>query len=1147
MISSSIQVQGGIVLMMRDVQLGKKKPEPCVTFRFSFILAVGCLFVLLAITPRSQAQVSAAISGRVTDPTGAVVSGATVTANNLETLAARTTVTDEAGRYSILSLAVGEYEVEISKQGFQEGIRAGIHLAVGQEAIVDMALRLGQLTDQVKVDADAPVVAVTSADMSGLVGEQQVKDLPLNGRSYDELMTLNPGVVNFTWEKTGGIGISNSTTGNMFSVAGNRPQQNLFLLNGVEFTGAAENNMQPGGTGQQLLGVDAVREFNLLRDSYGAEYGKHPGGQVSIITQSGTNQWHGSVFEYLRNNALDAPNYFDQGSAPPFQRNQFGGSMGGPLHKDKTFVFANYEGLRQNLHQTSVAFVPDANAVAGTFVALGSGCGPTGSAARAACASKVKFLLNLWPSANGPDNIAAGTAQYISSPLQTIREDFGTTRLDRTFSKKDSATAAYTNDDSGSVTATPVDAYSTDIVNLREQVFSLDETHVFSPNLLNTARVGFSRAGYFFTGEPTPGSPAALVGSFVGTLPVGAVVVGGSQASNPQAQLGLAGSNNGSNLHIARNLFTYTDQVSVTKGRHQWTFGAWLQRFQSNELIALSQYGQMTFSGLPAFLAGTGSFLYDPAPTPLSWRSLFGAWYAEDVIRLQPSLTLSLGFRDEFSTAWNEAYGRASNYPIASGVMTNQPSVGKSFFTINRAKFLPQPRIGLAWSPFGSKTVMRAGFGMYNDLQDALGYRADQNAPFNPTYTIASGPVNKLQLPLPAGVPPPSALNLKPLLVPGGVQPDMYTPTVVTYSLRIERELSPNTSLSVGYVGSHGYHELIGVDANASAPVVCPAFPCPATFPTTTYTDPNNPPNKLFDWGVLEGKPVPAGTFFIAPNTPKPTATIIANTWTWLSEGTSFYNSLQVDLKRRLSKGLTLRGVYTWSRALDDGDSLNGTAAANAPGLLSNPYDIKADWGLATYDVRNMGVITASYELPFGRGRKYLAGEGGVLGQVAGGWTVNSIVTLQSGFPFTPQLGYNPSGNGDTRNPVRPFLNPTVTGPVVLGNPQQWFNPNAFVGPVNNSGFFGNVGRDTYIGPGLATWDFSVLKDTHIFESLNLQFRAEIFNLLNRSNFNTPNLITNLLLPPPNQIVPVQSPAAGVITSTSTWARQVQFGLKFLW
>ncbi len=229
------------------------------------------------------------------------------------------------------TLAVGEYEVHVTKQGFQEQVRGGIHLVVGQEATVDMALRLGQITEQFKVTEDAPVVSVTAADISGLVGEQQVKDLPLNGRSYDELMTLNPGVVTFTSEKNRrGIGVSNSTAANMFSVAGNRPQQNIFLLNGIEYTGAAENEMTPGGTSGQMLGVDAVREFNLLSDSYGAEYGKHPGGQITIVTTRGTNQWHGSLFEYVRNNAFDAPNFFDPGSAPPFRRNQFGGAIGGP-------------------------------------------------------------------------------------------------------------------------------------------------------------------------------------------------------------------------------------------------------------------------------------------------------------------------------------------------------------------------------------------------------------------------------------------------------------------------------------------------------------------------------------------------------------------------------------------------------------------------------------------------------------------------------------------------------------------------------------------------------------------------------------------------------------------------------------------------
>jgi hypothetical protein len=276
-----------------------------------------------------SAQLSATLSGIVKDQSGASVTGADVTARNVDTGLSRSTATDQTGRYQLTALPVGQYELRAKKTGFAEGIRTGIRLVVGQDASADLSLRLGAVSEEIKVNDDAALVSVTTQDISGLVGERQVKDLPLNGRSYDLLLTLNPGIVNFTGEKTGGIGVSNSTTGNNFAVSGNRPQQNLFLLNGVEYTGAAENNMQPGGTSQQLLGVDAVREFNVLRDSYGAEYGKRPGGQVIIVTQSGSNQIHGSAYEFLRNNALDAPNYFDQGSAPPFQRNQFGASLGG--------------------------------------------------------------------------------------------------------------------------------------------------------------------------------------------------------------------------------------------------------------------------------------------------------------------------------------------------------------------------------------------------------------------------------------------------------------------------------------------------------------------------------------------------------------------------------------------------------------------------------------------------------------------------------------------------------------------------------------------------------------------------------------------------------------------------------------------------
>lgn len=1071
-------------------------------------LALVLLFCCVC-KPFCLAQVSANLSGVITDPSGAALSNATVTAKRVDTGVSRTTSTDQNGRYRFFALPMGSYEIRVAKEGFAEGIRAGIRLAVGQDATADVSLRVGRINEQVKVTEDAPVVNLTTQDISGLVGEKQVKDLPLNGRSYDLLLTLNPGIVDFTWEKTGGVGVSNSTTGNNFAVSGNRPQQNIFLLNGVEFTGAAENNVQPGGSSQQLLGVDAVSEFNVLRDSYGPEYGKRPGGQVTIVTQSGTNDLHGSVYEFLRNNALDAPNFFDQGSAPPFQRNQFGAALGGPVRANKTFLFGNYEGLRQHLQQTSVAFVPD-------------------NASRAGAVPQVQPLLNLWPQSTiEACNPACGIAQFFSSPLQTVREDFGTVRLDHNFSSRDSLSAVYTIDDGEDFTETVLDPYSSDILTLREQVFSLNETHSFSASKVNVARVGYSRAGYFFTGEPTPGTPAASVSGFLVGHQVGAVVVGGSAASNPQAAIGLAGSNNGSNLRIARNLFTFEDRIAVTRGRHQLTFGAWFQPFQSNETIALSQYGQATFSSLANFLQGNmSSFLWDPAPTEMNWRSLFGAWYAEDTIRVLPRLSLSLGFRDEFTTGWNEAHGRAANYAFTNGVISNTPHIGDSLFTTNNAEFLPQPRIGVAWSPFNDKTVVRAGFGMYNDLQDALGYRADQNAPFNPVYSVGSAatpfPVSSLP------IDPTAQLPGGAKLVPGGVQPDMNTPTLISWSLRVQQEITRDTALTVGYVGSHGYHELIGVDANEPFPVICPAARCPATYPAT-FPAP------------LAGSPVPAGTYYVPTNVRANPS--IANTWTWFSLGTSNYNALQVDVNRRFSHGLSLRGVYTWSKALDDGDSLNATAAANAPGLVSNPFNLRADYGLATYDVRNVGVIDAVYTLPLGKGQPIANGLAGWGNALVSGWSVNSIVTAQSGFPFTPQLSYNPSNNGDTRNPVRPFVNPEFAGPVILGKPSQWFNPSAFLAPPANSGFYGNLGRNTLIGPGLATWDFSVFKTTELRERLALQFRAEIFNLLNRANFNTPNLITFTS----SAAGTATSGTAGAITSTSTTSRQIQFGLKLLW
>ena len=757
------------------------------------------------------AQGEASISGVAADATGAAIPRATIRIINSEKGSVRTTLTDDAGRYEAPLLAVGTYEVSAEKAGFTTATRS-VPLVLGQHASVDLTLVVAGVRQTIQVEGVLEP-AVTTADTSGLVSERQVKDLPLNGRSYDQLLTLNPGVVNYTSQRSGGTGTSNSVVGNMFAVSGRRPQENLYLLNGVEFTSASEINSTPGGTSGQLLGVDAVQEFAVVKDTYGAEYGKHPGAQINIVTASGTNQVHGDAYEFLRNSALDARNFFDSAQIPNFERNVFGGALGGPVKRDQSFLFANYEGYRQVLGLSDVTLVPDA-------------------ASRATAVASVQPLLGLWPVANGPELLTStggesGIAQAFSNPLQHIREDFGTVRFDHTISDRDTFSSVYTVDDSGANSPTTNPLSLTDVF-LREQVASLSETHVFSPSLLNKATFGFSRGGFYFNSGVT-GTAALVPGGWIHAgAPVGAVVVGGGTTLNGASQITNGGTNAGSNLSVARNLFTGTDQVSLIRGIHSITLGGWVQRIQANDTLIQDQYGQASFTSLATFLAGTVStYAYAPSFTPLSWRSLEGAAYAEDAIKLRPSVELRLGFRAEFTNGWNEAHGRAANYLFApNGVIETQPTVGASVFTENHAKFLPAPRASIAWSPLASKkTVIRAGAGLYYALNDNLDYRLDQVAPFNTVYadkSIAFSTIN------------PDAPYAAAKIIPSGVQPNLQTPTVESYTLRIEQHLSPSTTVSVGYIGSHGYHEILSVDANVPLPTICPASPCPASYAAGT-------------------------------------------------------------------------------------------------------------------------------------------------------------------------------------------------------------------------------------------------------------------------------------------------------------------------
>lgn len=1049
--------------------------------------ALGWLALFIMIpTMTLRAQADASIWGTVTDQTGAAVPGASVTLKNLETGAIRNLQTDAEGRYDAPLLGVGSFEVTAAKTGFRKATSAGVTLVLGQRAEVNIALQVGEMEQEVKVEASVLDVGVTTAEFSGLVGEQQVKNLPLNGRSYDQLLTLNPGIINYSSQRAGGVGTSNSVVGNMFAVSGRRPQENLYLLNGVEYTSASEINNTPGGTSGQLLGVDAVREFSVVKDTYGAEYGKRPGAQINIVTASGSNQLHGNVYEFLRNSVLDARNFFDQGQIPPFQRNMFGGSISGPIKKDKSFLFGNYEGFRQHLGLSDVTLVPD-------------------NASRAAAAPSVRPLLTLWPVANGPELLTAtgapsGIAKAYSNPDQHIREDFGTTRFDQTFSNQDSLAVAYTADDSESHSPTS-NPYTLADVFLREQVVSLSETHTLSPSLLNKATVGFSRGGFFFDSRTSVNLPGWLHPG----QPVGAIVIGGGTTLNGASQLTNGGTNAGSNLSAVRNLFTATDEVTFTRGIHLINFGVWLQRLQANDNLEQNQYGQASFSTLQSFLKGTvGTYTYAPSSTPLAWRSLEGALYVEDAIKLKPNLELRIGFRGEFTNGWNEAYGRAAKYGFDSnGVLGTQPVVGDSAFFKNNAKFLPAPRVGIAWSPFGlKKTVVRGGFGLYYALNDSLDYRLDQVAPYNTVYAVKNIPVASIA---------PNAAYMGAKIVPSGVQPDLRTPTVESYGLKIEHQFSPNTALSVGYIGSHGYHEILSIDANVPVATICPASPCPAGYPGGTWYNPPNAP--------------------LANNA-------LLNSTHWMSEGVSAYNGLEVDANRRLLRGLQFRGVYTFSKVLDDGDSLNTSVATNAPAFASNPLDPRrSDYGRGSFDIRHAMVLQGMYDLPFGR---RTSGSANLWrNKLIGDWQLSGIETLQSGLPFTPQLAYNPSNDGDSRNPVRPSLNPNFSGPVILGDPNRYFNTAAFLPPL--AGTYGNAPRNFLQGPGLVETDLSLAKRLLLTERVNLQFRSEFFNIFNHTNLNNPNpvVFTSAASGP--------SATAGVITSTTTSSRQIQFGLKMSW
>jgi Carboxypeptidase regulatory-like domain len=1072
---------------------------------------------------------TAAISGLVRDTSGAFMPGMSITVKHIESGLTRTSMTSESGGYNMQLLPVGAYELVTDMPGFKQQMRRGINLAVGQEAVVNLTLEIGAHTELITVTDEAPIVNTTLSATSGLINEAQIKDLPLNGRSFDQLLTLNVGTV----DNRSNIGNNGWTA---FSVAGKRPETNRFLMNGVDYIGSNGSGtfITPSGSSGQLLGVEAVREYNVLQHTYGAEYGKRAGAQVTVVSSSGTNQWHGDLFEYIRNDALDARNFFEEDKGP-FKRNQFGGALGGPLKKEKTFLFGNYEGFRERWGVPSAAIVPDAQARQGFLPNAAGVYVPVPNLEP----RMLPYADYFWPVPNGPEILAnglpTGSAYASSNPKRKVREDFGLLRLDYAHSSKDSFYVNFNGDD-GFREAPQVDPVFLELTRQRSFVFGLRETHIFSPNVVNAATLGFSRARGTQVVAPATPTPSNLI-FLTGTNP-GSITIGGSAITVVAAAFAPA---NGNSLNWdVRNYATWADDVRITKGKHSWSAGVWIQRVQQN-IYGINQAtaGSVSYPTLLAFLQDQPTqFIANTNPQPLYFRSTEGAWYVQDEIKVKPHLTLRLGLRDEMTNGWNEAHKRASNYIYVNDVIQTDPRIGSSAFLENNAKALWQPRVGLAWDPTGTgKWAVRAGFGIHHDLQDNLGHRLNANAPFNARLTVTGTPLHSI-IPIPFGKQLPPSCNsqssLRPpdctIFVAGGIDPVLKTPTLQQWALTVERGITNDLMLQFSYVGSEGYHVLTGMNRNMARPQVC-------SDPAGCLSGGIRPANQAVR--------VPEGTTYM-PSTPPVGAgraqlqmrpnPFVGSTLSWFYNGTISYHSGNVSLAKRSSRGLTFKANYTFSKILDINSAILAAAATNEPATVLNPFDLKLSKGLASFNLKHQFNANFIYPLPIGRGQRFGGGAPGLTDKLFGSWQWSGALTIQSGFPFTPQVGSNSSGSGDTLIPDVPNRNPYFNGPVILGKVGQWFDPRAFLMPP--AGTFGNVARGSFIGPGLWNLDTSLAKKFSVTEQVSMQFRAEAFNVFNHPNFASPNPVVFT----GNNY----SSSAGAITATSTASRQIQFALKLL-
>jgi hypothetical protein len=1025
------------------------------------------------------AQTTGTISGTVKDSTGAVLPGANVVVLNDETGISRTVETDTVGRYSALSLSPGNYRVTVTHVGFQTEIRSGVGLTVGREAVVDLTLAVGTLTQSAEVTGEAPLVESTTASLGSLVDERTIRALPLNGRSYDQLALLQPGVILSDPGPSTASPFVNGT-GKRFSVGGQRSQSNSFLLDGTNIND--QGNGTPGGAAGTNLGVDTILEFKIFTNSYKAEYGHSDGAVITAVTRSGTNTIHGTAFEYIRNSALDARNFFDAASPPSFKRNQFGGVLGGPIKKDRTFIFGGYEGLRQGLGTTLIATVPTLLAKQGTL--------PTGKVS--VNTASVPFL-NLYPLPNGRD-FGDGSGEFLSTPTIVTNEDNIMVRVDHQLNDKTSIFGRYTLDNDDLNAPDSIPGYVR-ISDARRQYSTLQATRILSPRAVNNFRFAFNRTHQIFDQLfiPDPGPAVSIIpGQPAGSFQLGGLLGAGSRALTPIGSQG-----NGAALWVF-NIFEWGDDFSYVIGKHSLKFGGDIQRMRDNVSKTSSLRGVYTFTTFSDLLKGTPANLQASGPLGVVpyWgvRQTLLAFYAQDDYSVNSRLTLNLGLRWETTTDPTEVNGQMAILPSPAAANT---VTSDRVFSIGKKNF--EPRFGLAWRLNASgKTVLRAGGGIFHNQIFPWLYESQLKVPPFPGGTVSAN-----NPPFPNGY---QALK-GGLIALKVMAPFNKTPVNDQYNLSIQREIFRNTVVQVAYAGSKASH--LATISEVDTPI------------PTILSD----GRKSFASGAARRNPAWSG--------------ILVNE----TVGNSVYNSASIMLRRQSASGFIGQIFYTFSKNTDASTGMNSGDSSRDPASLLDPADRRRDWALSELDSRHAVVFNFSYPLPFRAGSK-------ALGAVANGWTLDGIGTFTAGLPFSARLASAVSRSLNSTNADRPDLkpgasqNPTegttagcagIPAGQKLGTADRFYDPCGFSLP--QAGTYGNLGRNTIVGPGVQSVDLALEKVFKPRENLSMTFKAEMFNIMNHANFGLPNTTPLTAAGAPNA-------SAGRVTYTTTSSRQIQFALR---